>query len=165
MKKALSVLAGLLVFSGMAHAQDTPKAELSVNYSYFRAGGVDGFALHGGSVSLAGNVKDWFGVVGDFGAYHGQPAFSGGLNIQTYMVGPRFSVRSNDRVTPFGQVLAGGFHGLGTNGFALSAGGGLDVKVTDHFAIRAFQVEYVLLRSQGNSLNSPRVSAGVVFRF
>jgi len=165
MRRALLLLVGLMVFAGTAYGQDTPKAELSVNYSYFRAGGVDGFSLNGGNVSLAGNVNDWFGVVGDFGAYHGQPAFSGGLNIQTYMVGPRFSVRSNDRITPFGQVLAGGFHGLGTNGFALSAGGGLDVKVTDHFAIRAFQVEYVLLHSQGNSLNSPRVSAGVVFRF
>lgn len=165
MRRALLLFAGLMLFAGKTRGQDTPKAELSVNYSYFRAGGVDGFTLHGASVSLAGNVNDWFGVVGDFGAYHGQPAFSGGLNIQTYMVGPRFSARSNGRITPFGQVLVGGFHGLGTNGFALSTGGGLDVKATDHFAIRAFQVEYVLLRSQGDSLNSPRVSAGLVFRF
>src|SRR5882762_2828301 len=153
MKRTLLLLVGLMAFAETVRGQDTPKAELSVNYSYFRAGGVDGFTLHGGSVSLAGNLNDWFGVVGDFGAYHGQPAFSGGLNIQTYMLGPRFSARSRGRVTPFGQVLAGGFHGLGTNGFALTAGGGLDVKVTDHFAIRAFQVEYVLLRSQGDSLN------------
>ena len=165
MRKALLLLAGLMVFVGAAHGQYTPMAELSLNYSYFRAGSLDGVSMHGGSVSLAGNVSDWFGVVGDFGAYHGQPDFSGGLNIQTYMVGPRFSARSRSRITPFGQVLAGGFHGLGTNGFALSAGGGLDVKVSDRFAIRAFQVEYVLLRSQGDSLNSPRVSAGVVFRF
>jgi hypothetical protein len=47
MRRALLLLAGLMLFAGKTRGQDTPKAELSVNYSYFRAGGVDGFSLHG----------------------------------------------------------------------------------------------------------------------
>ncbi len=59
----------------------------------------------------------------------------------------------------------GGFHGLGTNGFAWSAGGGLDIRVSELIAIRPIQVEYVALHTEGATLNSPRVSAGIVFRF
>jgi hypothetical protein len=165
MKRTLLLLVGFLVFAGTVHGQDTPSAEVSVGYSYFRAGGHGGINMHGGSVSAAGNVNSWFGIAGDYGVYHSQPSLSGGLNIHTFTVGPRFSVRSESRVTPFGQVLVGGFHGLGTNGFAMSAGGGLDVKVSQHVAIRAFQVEYMLLHAQGDSLNCARVSAGIVFRF
>ncbi len=165
MKRTLLLLVGLMAFAGTVRGQDTPSAEVSANYSYFRAGGRGGVNLHGGSLSAAGNVNSWFGIAGDYGVYHFQPSFSGGLNIHTFTVGPRFSVRSGSRVTPFGQVLVGGFHGLDTNGFAMSAGGGLDVKVSEHVAIRAFQVEYMLLHAQGDSLNCARVSAGIVFRF
>jgi len=165
MRRTLLALAGLIVFASTARAQDTPGAELSAGYSYFRAGGQDGLNLHGGSVSLAGNVNHWFGVAADYGLYHTQPAGFGGINFHTFTVGPRFSYRSSGRVTAFGQVLAGGFHGLDTNGFAMSAGGGLDIKVSEHVAIRPVQAEYMLLRAQGDNLNCARVSAGIVFRF
>src|SRR5215469_13748650 len=164
MKRALLLFVWLSIFAGTVHGQDTPKAELSVDYSYFRAGGHGGANLHGGSFSAAGNINSWFGIAGDYGLYHRQPSEGGGVNIHTFMVGPRFSARKG-RVTPFGQILLGGFHLRDTNGFAMSVGGGLDVNVTDHFAIRTFQLEYVLLHSEGDSLNSARVSTGVVFRF
>ncbi len=143
----------------------TPAAEFSTGYSYFRAGGEDGLNLHGGSVSLAGNVNRWFGIAGDYGLYHAQPSGFGGVNFHTFTVGPRFSYRSSSRVTPFAQVLAGGFHGLSINGFSLIVGGGLDVRLSKHFVIRPLQAEYVLLHAQGDSLNSARVSASIVFRF
>ena len=164
MRRALLLLAGLMILAGTAYAQDTPIGDFSVNYSYFRAGGHGGANLHGGSVSAAGNVNSWLGIAGDYGVYHLQPSFSGGVNIHTFTVGPRISFRGN-HVTPFGQVLAGGFHGLGTNGFAMSAGGGLDIKVSRAVAVRIVQVEYMILHAQGDTLNCARVSAGIVFRF
>jgi hypothetical protein len=165
MRKIALFIAGFLFLSSTARGQETPAAELSAGYSYFRAGGHNGANLNGASISMAGNVNSWFGVVGDYGFYHHQPSGGTALNLHTFTVGPRFSYRSSSRVTPFGQVLAGGFHGLTTNGFSLIVGGGLDVRVSDLIAIRPVQLEYVLLRAQGDSLNSGRVSAGIVFHF
>lgn len=165
MKRSVLLLVACLFIAGMARGQETPAAEVSVDYSYFRAGFHGGANLHGGSLSMAGNVNHWFGVAGDYGLYHFQPSFSGGVNVHTFMVGPRFSYRSSGPVTPFAQVLVGGFHGLDTNGFSMSAGGGLDLRLSNHVALRAFQVEYMLLHAEGDSLNCARVSAGIVFRF
>lgn len=164
MRRALLLLAGLMILAGSAYGQDTPIGDFSTNYSYFKAVGHGGANLHGGNVSGAVNVNSCFGVAGDYGIYHFQPSFSGGINIHTFTVGPRVSLRGS-HVTPFGQVLVGGFHGLGTNGFALSAGGGVDIKISRLLAIRMAQVEYMMLRSQGDTLNCARVSAGIVFRF
>ena len=164
MRRALLLLVGLMILAGTAYGQDTPTGEFATNYSYFRAGGHGGADLHGGSVSGAVNVNSWVGIAGDYGIYHFQPSFSGGVNIHTFTVGPRISFRGN-HVTPFGQVLAGGFHGLGTNGFAMSSGGGLDIKVSRAVAVRIVQVEYMMLHAQGDTLNCARVSAGIVFRF
>src|SRR5215510_14514765 len=152
MRRALLLLVGLMILAGTAYGQDTPTGEFATNYSYFRAGGHGGANLHGGSVSGAVNANSWFGIAGDYGLYHFQPSFSGGVNIHTFTVGPRISARGS-RVTPFGQVLVGGFHGLDTNGFAMSAGGGLDIRVSEHVAIRPVQAEYMLLRAQGDNLN------------
>jgi hypothetical protein len=165
MRRTLLLLVGILSFVSAARGQETPAAELSAGYSYFRAGGPDGLNLHGGSVSLAGNANRWLGVVGDYGLYHTQPSGFGGINFHSFMAGPRFSYRSSSRVTPFAQVLVGGFHGLSTTGFAWSVGGGLDVKVSEHIAIRPVQAEYMMLRAEGEILNCGRVSAGIVFRF
>ena len=52
----------------------------------------------------------------------------------------------------------------------MTAGGGLDYKVFDHFSIRPFQTEYLLTRFREGPLaarnqNNFRVSTGFVFRF
>jgi len=172
MRKMMGLVFGLLVFAASTRAQETPKAELFGGYSYLRLGGSGGANLHGGSVSLAGNFSRWFGAVADVGGYH-TSASGASVNAVSYAIGPRFSYRSAGRWTPFAQALfggahvsarAGGFSGS-ANAFATSAGGGLDVKLSEHVALRALQVEYVLLRSQGVNVNSGRASAGIVFRF
>jgi peptidoglycan-associated lipoprotein len=88
------------------------------------------------------------------------------------MGGPRFSCRSSSRVTPFAQVLLGGartsvsaFGASGsTNGFAFSTGGGVDLGVTKHIALRP-QLDYLGMRVGSNTLNTVRGSFGIVFRF
>jgi hypothetical protein len=90
------------------------------------------------------------------------------------------SYRHFGRVTPFGQVLIGVAHAnrfvFGTpgtqNAYAMTAGGGVDVQLFNHFAIRAFQTEYFLTRFAVGTLirrnqteNNLRVSTGFVFRF
>jgi hypothetical protein len=64
------------------------------------------------------------------------------------------------------------------NAFAMAFGGGIDIGMTRHFAIRAVQVDYIrtqfnsidaltsgLSSSLGNRQNSFRYSSGIVFRF
>ena len=171
MSKAVCVLAGVLLLAISAFAQDAPKAEFSAGYSYLRLGGSGGTNQNGGSFSMAGNLTRWFGIVGDAGFYHS--SFLGaGLNTTTFMAGPRFSARSNSRATPFVQLLVGGAHlSAGYNGisasvapFALSAGGGVDLKVSSHMAFRP-QLDYIAMRYHGQEQNAARASFGVVFRF
>ena len=55
--------------------------------------------------------------------------------------------------------------------FAMTAGGGLDIRVSKHFSFRPVSVDYVLTRfpslSTGENLNqnSIRASAGILFTF
>jgi hypothetical protein len=62
----------------------------------------------------------------------------------TYLVGPRVPIATFHRVTPYGKFLVG----LGTgpfltgNTFVLDYGGGVDVKLTRRFTLRAFDFEY-----------------------
>lgn len=166
-----------------ASAQDAPKAEAFLGYSYLRANpatsGVPGFNLNGGSGSIALNPWNSLGIVGDFGGYHvGNIGGSGvDANLYTYLFGPRFSYRAHERITPFAQALFGGAHlggsALGssgsTNGFAMALGGGVDVNASEHVAFRLGQFEYLLTRfdeGTGNaSQHNLRFSTGVVFRF
>lgn len=48
-------------------------------------------------------------------------------------------------------------------GFAAAIGGGLDIKATDRFSVRAFQVDYNPTRLGGSVQNNFRFGVGVVF--
>jgi len=56
------------------------------------------------------------------------------------------------------------------NAFAMTAGGGVDYKLLDHFSVRPFQAEYLMTRFGEGTLgtrtqNNLRVSTGFLFRF
>jgi len=184
---------------------DTPKAELFVGYSYLQAVPklADGNRLvwlNGGSTSIAFNFTRHLGLVGDFGGFGDSQFYLAGAggtpsstvdssgSVYTYLLGPRFSFRNHERITPFAQVLFGGIHasevtlssgctGAGCtplpaeNSFAMTGGGGLDIGVNRHFAIRIVQAEYMMTRMEnhstgaGASQNDMRLSSGIVFRF
>lgn len=183
------VLVCLLAFSSLfgaaAYAQDAPKFDLFAGYSYVRenphTAGIDSFNLHGGSASLAYNTNNWLSAVADFGGYHANNILGTGVDgtLSTYLFGPRVSYRRDSRVTPFGQVLFGLAHigasnGLGfsssNNSFAMTVGGGVDLKLSNRFSVRPVQVEYLLTHFNELSLgaqnqNNLRVSTGIVFHF
>jgi hypothetical protein len=166
----LSALAFLLL-QFPSHAQETPKADVAVGYSFLWIGKGFTFFMNGGSGSVALNVNNWLGVVGDFGAYHASPGVS--LTAETYTFGPRFSYRKWDRLVPFAQVLVGGQHASAvttgftdaSNAFAFGAGGGADIGLDSGggFALRP-QLEYFGFHANGNTTGTVRFSAGIVFR-
>jgi opacity protein-like surface antigen len=163
---------------------DYPHWEWFVGYSYLngRVGsGIKSYNGNGGSTSLAYNFNHWFGLAGDFGGYHTGHIDGASVDVTqfTYLFGPRLSYRfgTNDRHTLFGQILAGGAHagaslgGLSgsRNNFGMTAGGGLDVGLTKHWALRLAQVEYLLtdydFPNHYRPQNDFRFSTGLLFRW
>ena len=159
-----------------AVAQDFPKFEIFGGYSYdHRSVGGTGFGFNGGSTSFLYNPSSLVGFKADFGAYHNQ-SFGTNTTTFTYLFGPQFTYRGNEHVTPFFHVLLGGAHqsssfsgvSSSANAFSFAPGGGLDVHVSPHVAIRVAQVDYLLTKfkdDEDNRQNNVRVSAGIVFRW
>ena len=182
--KVVVCLLALFSVSAIASAQDVPKLDVFVGYSYFRdnpsTSGVSSFNLHGGSASVAYNAKNWLSGVADFGGYHANNILGSGVDgtVSTYLFGPRISYRHHERFTPFAQTLFGVAHASGSgfgssstsNAFAASFGGGVDVKLFHRLSLRAAQVEYLLTRfpettNSRETQNNLRVSTGFVVHF
>jgi outer membrane immunogenic protein len=165
------VVFAIFFLTAFLHAQDTPVADVAVEYSplYILKGLT--IWMNGGSGSMAVNANEWFGVAADFGGYVGHIPQS--LTGETYTFGPRFSYRKLDRVVPFAQALFGGSHfsessggitGGGTQ-FTFALGGGADVGLggSRKFAVR-LEGDYFGIRSSGSTTPSVRLSAGIVYR-
>ncbi|HLK03392.1 MAG TPA: outer membrane beta-barrel protein [Candidatus Acidoferrum sp.] len=182
--KVVVCLLALFSVAVMASAQETPKLDVFVGYSYLRenpsTSGLNGFNLHGGSASVAYNANNWLSGVADFGGYHANNILGSGIDgtVSTYLFGPRFSYRRHERFTPFAQTLFGVAHASGSgfgatstsNAFAASFGGGVDVKLFHRLSFRPAQVEYLLTRfpettSSRETQNNLRLSTGFVFHF
>jgi len=164
--KGLCLGLGLIFFCIPTRAQS---ADVSVSYSYFRLGNSGGTNQNGVSGSVAYNLNHFLGIVGDFGGYHASP---GGvsLNTYTYLFGPRLTFRNPTKIAPFAQALFGGSRitvgsgGGSSNQFAYSIGGGVDIGLLPHLALRP-QVDYVGLATSGSQTNCTRVSVGFVVHF
>ena len=131
----------------------------------------------GGGGQLEYDANRWLGVVGDLSGFRATSSGSGSFAgaAFTYLFGPRVNFRRG-KVTPFAQILFGGIRttdgiarSTGTeNNFAMTAGGGIDFKVSKHISVRPVQAEYFLTKipdGLNNRQNNFRFSAGVVFRF
>jgi len=164
MRRLLLLSFGLLLFPLSSRAQSV---DASIGYSYFRLGGSGGLNQNGVSGALAYNPNKWLGIVGDFGGYHASP---GGVsfNTYTYLFGPRVSLRNPSKFSPFAQFLLGGSRltdgGGSSNQFAYSFGGGVDIGLLPHLALRP-QLDYVGLRNSGQTANCARLSIGFVVHF
>jgi opacity protein-like surface antigen len=193
MRKSLWVVcACLLGLSATAMAQDYPKVEVGAGYSYLRtnvstSGGTQDFNGNGASGNVNFSLNHWLGVEADLGGYTFTPTKKHtniDLNIFTYMFGPRLSLRTHSKFTPYVHVLFGGAHGSGKalqissasrsqNAFAMAAGGGFDYNLTDSLGIRIVQAEYVQTRfdvPQATGVfvprqDSARLTFGIVWRF
>jgi hypothetical protein len=151
-----------------SRAQDTPVSDVSVGYSYFHTTGT---GLNGVTASAAYYVNDWFGIVGDFGVYHGSPSGVSATGL-TYTGGPRFSIRKSDRVVPFVEALVGGSHlSASVGGFsgsvnplAFGGGGGAEIALSSRGRVLLRpEVEYFDLRANGGSANGIRICVGIVY--
>lgn len=171
MKKLISVAALLALLALPALAQDAPKAEVFGGYQYTRfnpGNGVTGINMNGWNAAVTGFMGSTFGITGDVsGAYK----TLGGVKTKThfFLFGPTLASHSSENFTPFAHVLFGVAHssalGVSDNAFSMALGGGVDVKVANHVAVRLGQFDYLMTRFASESQNNFRYSAGIVFRF
>jgi len=186
LRLVLGLLVGLLGTASMAKAQEDPaKFELYGGYYYARfnvTADVPGIAPsatyngNGGGGQLEYNVNRWIGVVEDLGGFYATTSVNGSFagGVFTYLIGPRVNFR-RDRVTPFAQALFGGVrttdgieHSTGTeDNFAMTAGVGVDFRVSRHVSVRPIQAEYFMMKIPDglhNRQDNLRIGAGVVLR-
>ncbi len=161
--RRLILLSALMGFSCVpVAAQDYPKAELFGGYQYTHLEPT--LNANGWNASITGNVNSWLGGKVDFSG-----AYKSGVKFHTFMFGPVVAFRKSETVTPFAHVLVGAARfsdGGSTTGFSMAVGGGFDVKVNQHFAVRVVQADWMPLRvAQFWVKKNARVSAGIVFRF
>lgn len=172
MRKTLIFLP-LLILPVQALAQQTPKVEVFGGYSYLMAD-INGssFHLQGVNFSVAENVNSWFGGALDFSSHFTTEA-GFRTNTESLTYGPVFSYRKHPKVVPFGHALLGAARGspeylsISNPGFCFGvlAGGGVDVKISSHAALRLFQADYLLTRFGARRQDNLRLSAGIVLRF
>jgi hypothetical protein len=132
----------------------------------------------GWDFSFTGNITKHFALEADVsGSYWLAPSNIIGTHYHTIAGGPRFTFPS-ERVTPYIHFLVGMARGTGgvgdltvsMNSLLLAAGFGMDVAINDRFAVRAFQVDWVALRSgewANNEwvLTNIRIGGGFVVKF
>ena len=181
----LIAFSGCLASSPEALTQSAANLEIGANYIYTRTnappGGCGCFSLKGGAGWVGYNLRDNLAVIGEVSASHASniEGTTASLTLTSFLGGLRYSRRHN-RFAPFGQVLLGGGHASGQltpnssglagsgNGFAMTAGGGLDVKLSPHFSVRVVQADYFLTHfknSANDQQNNFRIGAGIVFHF
>ncbi len=154
MKKLFGMLALLAIFSMPTLAQDTPAFQAGVGFQYrsFDVLGGPRLNMNGWQASADANINHWLGVTADFdGTYKN---FGGGDNtVYSYMAGPQIYPLRHHMITPYVNVLVGGAHfafsncggggcNFSQNKFAWGGGGGVDLTVSRHVAIRLAQIEY-----------------------
>ncbi len=174
-------------------AEDWPAAELSVGPSVMRAadqyllGGQVGvtvnrwphfsvvgtFGFHQGNLktfSLETQAQSWgecdYEDECDRRRKPREPVFitTGIGDVYTYLGGLRIR-KSAGRFMVFAQGQAGGARIENQNGFAVAAGGGVQISITQRYAVEA-RVEYVPMKFSGAWLDdNAQATVGLVIRF
>jgi len=166
-------------------AQDASSLEVAVTYNATRSVTVPNanFWMQGGSVELQARFYHGLGVVAEIAGAHIANIQSSGVNLDmvTATFGPRYNwAPAHRRYELFGQVLAGeanGFHSVfptrnavidSSNSLALKMGGGMNIALSRHIALRACEANWLrtqLPNATTNVQNNLDLGTGVVFRF
>jgi len=187
MRTILLSMALLLGSASAALSQDLQSGEVAAAYHWVRSNAGPGecgcFGLNGGGVSGSWNFHGPWSAVLDFSAETGTgaPPAGNSLTLASYMAGGRYKIRQpwlegNHKPQPFVQILLGASHAGGgeagiANGafvFATRMGGGVDVPLTSHFALRVIQIDYYLTtfaNATNDHQNNLLIGAGVVYHW
>lgn len=158
----------VLCFTMPTMAQSYSPFQAEVGYTLLHITCCGGSATaNGANADVFYNANSWLSLGGDFAGTTSN-VFGSGTTIITYQFGPRIYF-SRGTFQPFAQALFGGAHlsqgGASVNSFNFDLGGGVDIKVSQHFAVRPVEIGYEHFNVIGLGFNNLRYSAGVVFNF
>ncbi len=143
--------------------------------------GGSSFWGQGGSFDAGFTFYHGFGVAANLTGDHASNIAPGvNLSLLHFMAGPRYTIHAGSKRESrvFAEALFGGVHGfdsvfpVGTtvsgsaNSFSMQIGGGWDIAVSKHFAIRAFEADYVRTSLPNNGTNVQnflRLAFGVTY--
>ena len=198
---AVLVATVLAVWTAAAEDVPKIGTYLGYEYVRFNsATNVPAFSANGGGGQFIYNFNRWISGVVDLGAVHNGNIHNLQLDstVANALAGPRLSVRHWSRVTPYFQVLFGGVYAttsaalltdvvlpsgvaLPTGsflratkaevGFGMTAGGGIDMKISRHVSFRPIGLDYYLTRLQNlrtggdDHQSNLRYSTGFTFLF
>ena len=184
MRNSLAVVLLLGIFGSVPPAiaqEETSKLDLYGGYDYVRynanprVSGLppsESFNANGLSGQITYNPNHWLGLAGEVSGYAVARQGFATTHEVSYLFGPRIYLRRG-RIRPFVQVFVGpvwaedGITFGSVTAFGMTAGGGIDVRVSRHIAIRPAQVEYFLTKffdGNNNRQNNFRFGAGIVLR-
>ena len=185
-----SILLSAMFLLGCApalHAQDSFSGDAAATYHWVRTNAGPGecgcFGLNGGGLSGSWNFHGPWSVVADFSAEHASSGAPVGnsLTLTSILAGARYQIpqrwlEGNHQPQPFAQILIGSTHagggvaGVADSSFEFSTriGGGIDVPLTSHFAVRVIQIDYYLTtfaNATNDHQNNLLVGAGIVYHW
>jgi outer membrane protein OmpA-like peptidoglycan-associated protein len=197
--RRLAVFAVLCGIGTLVAAQDqpTPEWEIFGGYSFFYPGGDVHALLPGGllpvtsrlesnprgiGASVTYNFNRWFGLTGDISGHWGSGETGAAQRIDdaafyNLSAGPKLTWRHH-YFSPFLEGLVGG-HRLTPDlfqhddRFGFMAGGGIDLNLNRHFALRPIRADYVFSNHHfgpdavvpTTEVRGVRLQSGVVFLF
>jgi hypothetical protein len=160
--------------------QASPSVELA--YAYTHTNGPPGncgcFGLNGGTAAIVYPLQgSRVSLVGEFaGSYAGGLGSAGyDFKLFTYTAGARYSPKFKYKsLEPYAEMLVGVAHAGGTvatgdkisNAFGGSAGGGINLPVNHHLAVKLVQADYVsttFVNGDTDHQNDFRITTGLVF--
>ncbi len=165
-------------------APSVPRYTAVVGYNFVHANAppttCNCFGMQGGFAQGTFALNEWLRIAAEVTGGHANNIGPLGQNLtlMTYAAGPQVVLGSH-RFELFGQALFGAAHGSDSyfpsgstasptaTSFALSTGGGLDLTLSRHVAIRVAQVQYLrttLPNGTNNQQNQLTLGAGIVVR-
>jgi opacity protein-like surface antigen len=173
MRSRLVVSAVLALLMALPAAAQSSKADIFAGYSYLRFDSVSLGLPHDSSLNgwaasgTAYFYKPWLGAVADFSGNYGK---KNGLafNAYSFLGGPQLTLRRHGSGIFIRGLLGAArntISGATDTGFEYGGGGGLDIGLRHHITIRAFQADYLKVRTFGVYQKNVRVSAGLVWHW
>lgn len=184
------LLSAILLFAGASACmaqQDSYSGDAAAAYHWVRTNAGPGecgcFGTNGGGASGSWNFHGAWSAVMDISAEHtgSAPPVNNSLTLVSYMAGARYAVPQpwfdgDHKPKPFAQIILGAAHaGGGEAGvadgsyrFATRIGGGIDVPLNAHFAVRAIQIDYYLTtfaNATNDHQNNFLIGAGIVYHW
>jgi opacity protein-like surface antigen len=170
--KKLLLVAVLGCASVPALGQEPSRTDLFFGPSYLNT---DEQSLYGGAVAVTRYLRGSLGVVLDTSLHFGS-AEGVDLRELNLAAGPRFAFNRAGSASFFLQALFGLRRDSQSitvldvtisdsqNRFGMAFGGGVDLRLSPRWAVRV-QGDYLYAKSEGETVDGIRVSAGVVYRF